>query len=169
MAKRSLRTTKKLQKLQEKQLLLEERSKRFLQQLPIEEKVEEKPHKLDNDDEELLMELIHVDSMLRQQSYISETQFATDANHLLQVIKSQHIGLETLLARQGVDIVSTPSGSDFNADFMEADPRVIDTADEQQHGMVARSVTPLFLRKGSDPIEQRVLQYERVILYNFKN
>lgn len=172
MAKNSIRKQRKILKLEERRLKLQERKSPIAPTTPtapiapiaslFQEPLSPPQHP---DHEDILEKLIDVDSMLRTQSSIALSQFADDNNHLQRVIQTQHLGLEGLLKQMGVEIVESAGGTIFNPEFMQADPKLVDTDDEKLHGRVARSVTPLFLRKGDGPAEDRVIRYERVMLY----
>ena len=136
---------------------------RFFDPVPVSDV--EQPQVESLKQEDLIDELIHIDTMLYMQSSIASMNYTNDPAHLLEMIASQHLGLDNILKRLGVEIHHSQVGDEFNSELMQAESDFISTDDEHLHGCIAKSVTPLFLRIGNESKEKRVLQYERVMLY----
>jgi len=115
----------------------------------------------------VMSEMISVDAMLCQSAAIAESKFKDNPEKLMEIIKTHHVALETLLQKMGIIIVRSLPGSEFDSDNMTALSQVVDTNISELHGMVASSVSPRFLIKdGAD--SEKLLQQERVILYCYK-
>lgn len=143
------------------------RVQRFFEPKPVPDVDQPEAEPLEQED--LIGELIHIDSMLYMQSSIASMNYTNDPEHLLEMIASQHLGLDEILKRLGVEIQCSQVGDEFNPELMQAESNCIGTDDEHLHGCVAKSVTPLFLRMGNESKEKRVVQYERVMLYAKNN
>ena len=48
---------------------------------------------------QLIKSLIHVESMLCQSACVAEDRYPNDAEHLMKIIKNQHVGVESVLKR----------------------------------------------------------------------
>lgn len=110
---------------------------------------------------QLIQSLIHVESMLCQSACMAEDNYINDAEHLIKIIKNQHLGVESVLERLGVESKRSQVGDDFSPEYMEASENHIITNDKAMDGKVAISEVPGFCQ------EDKVLAFERVRLYNY--
>lgn len=116
----------------------------------------------------IMSELISVDTMLCQSASIAENKFKDNPEKLMDIIKTHHVGMETLLGKMGVEINRSTQGIEFDSEIMSALPQVVNTDNPEMHGMVAASVSPRFVMKNSDGEPERLLQRESVILFCYK-
>lgn len=168
MSKPSIRRAKKLLQLEERRtqlekqrLDIEERRKRLEAETTL-QPVTEAPL-MAND--ELVDTLIQIDAMLHQSQDAAQHRWTDNAPHLLEIINSQHLAIETLLRRLGLEVSVTKPGAEFDPELMQAHPQTLPTDDEELHGCVAASVIPLIALQGDAPLAQRILKYELVRLY----
>lgn len=110
----------------------------------------------------LIISLIHVESMLCQSACVAEDKYSDDAEHLIKIIKSQHLGVESVLRRMGVECKRSQDGDDFSPEYMQASENYVLTNDKTKDEKVALSETPSFWKEG------KVLTFERVRLYNYQ-
>lgn len=168
MSKHSIRCLKKVLHLEERRTQIKK------QRLDIEERLkcletEKFQHSIAEaplmDNAELVDSLIQIDVMLHQSQDAARISWADNAPHLLEIINSQHLALETLLRRLGLEISTSKKGAEFEPELMQAYPVTLPTDDNVLHGCVAESVTPLIAMRGDTPLDQRILKYELVRLF----
>lgn len=116
----------------------------------------------------VMSELISVDTMLCQSASIAESKFKDNPEKLMDIIKTHHVGMETLLSKMGVEINRSTLGVEFDSEIMSALPQVVNTDNPELNGMVAASVSPRFVMKRDDGESNRLLQRENVILFCYK-
>lgn len=152
MAKKSISRLKKLLRLQETQQQFQSISSKENNCINL---------------QDLIVDLVSVDTMLCKSSSIANQQFQTDAKKLLEIIKNHHVGLEVSLEKLGVKVYRSKSGDEFDPEIMQAHSTLINTANPNLHGKVAMSVSPRFVHKQSTEHKETLLQIECVMLYKF--
>lgn len=110
----------------------------------------------------LIKSLIHVESMLCQSACVAEDKYPNDAEHLMKIIKNQHLGVESVLKRMGVECKRSQDGDEFYPEYMQASESYVLTDDKTKDEKVAISEAPGFWKEG------KVLTFERVRLYNYQ-
>ena len=111
---------------------------------------------------QLIKSLIHVEYMLCQSACVAEDRYPNDAEHLMKIIKNQHVGLESVLKRMGVECKRSQDGDEFSPEYMEASENYVLTNDKTKDEKVAVSEAPGFWK------EDKVLTFEKVRLYNYQ-
>ena len=111
---------------------------------------------------QLIKSLIHVESMLCQSACVAEDRYPNDAEHLMKIIKNQHVGIESVLKRMGVECKRSQEGDDFFPEHMEASENYVLTNDKTKDEKVAVSEAPGFWK------DDKVLTFEKVRLYNYQ-
>ena len=111
---------------------------------------------------QLIKSLIHVESMLCQSACVAEDRYPNDAEHLMKIIKNQHVGLESVLKRMGVECKRSQDGDEFSPEYMEASENYVLTNDKTKDEKVAVSESPGFWK------DDKVLTFEKVRLYNYQ-
>ena len=111
---------------------------------------------------QLIKSLIHVDSMLCQSACVAEDRYPNDAEHLMKIIKNQHVGIESVLKRMGVECKRSQEGDEFSPEYMEASENYVLTNDKTKDEKVAVSEAPGFWK------DDKVLTFEKVRLYNYQ-
>lgn len=111
---------------------------------------------------QLIKSLIHVESMLCQSACVAEDRHPNDAEHLLKIIKNQHVGVESVLKRMGVECKRSQDGDEFSPEYMEASEKYVLTNDKTKDEKVAVSEAPGFWK------DDKVLTFEKVRLYNYQ-
>lgn len=111
---------------------------------------------------QLIESLIHVESMLCQSACVAEDKYSNDAEHLMKIIKNQHVGVESVLKRMGVECKRSQEGDEFSPQYMEASENYVLTNDKTKDEKVAVSEAPGFWK------DDKVLTFERVRLYNYQ-
>jgi molecular chaperone GrpE (heat shock protein) len=114
------------------------------------------------DMDQLIKSLIYVESMLCQSACIAEDKYSNDAEHLIKIIKNQHLGIESVLERIGVECKRSQVGAKFSPEVMEASENYIITNDKTMDGKVATCEIPGFC------LGDKILAFERVKLYYYK-
>lgn len=152
MAKKSNRRLKKLLCLQEKQ--------QHLQCLTLQDN---NCIKL----QDLIIDLVFVDTMLCKSSSIASQQFQSDSKKLLEIIQNHHVGLEVSLAKLGVKVFRSKLGDDFDPEIMQAHSMLVGTDNPNLHGKVALSVSPRFVHMQSMDPKETLLQIECVMLFKY--
>lgn len=114
------------------------------------------------DMDQLIKSLIYVESMLCQSACIAEDKYSNDAEHLIKIIKNQHLGIESVLERIGVECKRSQVGAKFSPEIMEASENYIITNDKTMDGKVATCEIPGFC------LGDKILAFERVKLYYYK-
>lgn len=112
--------------------------------------------------DQLIKSLIHVESILCQSACVAEDKYSNDAEHLIKIIKNQHVGIESVLKRMGVECKRSQSGDEFFPEYMEASENYVLTNDKTMDEKVAVSEAPGFWK------EDIVLTFEKVRLYNYQ-
>lgn len=112
--------------------------------------------------DQLIKSLIYVESMLCQSACIAEDKYSNDAEHLIKIIKNQHLGIESVLERIGVECKRSQVGAKFSPEVMEASENYIITNDKTMDGKVATCEIPGFC------LGDKILAFERVKLYYYK-
>ena len=152
MAKKSIRQLKKLLRLQEKQLQLQSLTSQDNKCINI---------------QDLIVDLVSVDTMLCKSSVIASQQYKEDSKKLLEIIKNHHVGLEVSLTKLGINIYRSKPGVDFDPEIMQAHSALICTDNPKLHGKVAISVSPRFVLAQTAESKETLLQIECVMLYKF--
>lgn len=111
---------------------------------------------------QLIESLIHVESMLCQSACVAEDKYSNDAEHLMKIIKNQHVGVESVLKRMGVECKRSQEGDEFSPQCMEVSENYVLTNDKTKDEKVAVSEAPGFWK------DDKVLTFERVRLYNYQ-
>lgn len=111
---------------------------------------------------QLIKSLIHVESMLCQSACVAEDRYPNDAEHLMKIIKNQHVGVESVLKRMGVECKRSEDGDEFSPEYMEASENYVLTNDKTKDEKVAVSEAPGFWK------DDKVLTFEKVRLYNYQ-
>lgn len=111
---------------------------------------------------QLIKSLIHVESMLCQSACVAEDRYPNDAEHLMKIIKNQHVGVESVLKRMGVECKRSEDGDEFSPEYMEASENYVLTNDKTKDEKVAVSEAPGFWK------DDKVLTFEKVKLYNYQ-
>lgn len=111
---------------------------------------------------QLIDSLIHVESMLCQSASVAEDRYPNDAEHLMKIIRNQHVGIESVLKRMGVKCKRSQDGDDFSPEYMVASENYVLTNDKTKDEKVAVSETPGFWK------DDKVLTFEKVRLYNYQ-
>lgn len=112
--------------------------------------------------DQLIKTLIHVEAMLCQSACVAEDKYSNDAEHLMKIIKNQHVGLESVLKRMGVECKRSQDGDEFSPEYMEASENYVLTNDKTKDEKVAVSESPGFWK------DDKVLTFEKVRLYNYQ-
>ena len=110
---------------------------------------------------QLIQSLIHVESMLCQSACMAEDKYSNNAEHLMKIIKNQHLGVESVLKRMGVTCKRSQVGEDFSPEYMEASENYVKTNDKTLNEKVAISETPGFWQG------DKIIAFEKVRLYNY--
>ena len=110
---------------------------------------------------QLIQSLIHVESMLCQSACMAEDKYSNNAEHLMKIIRNQHLGVETVLKRMGVECKRSHIGDDFTPEYMEASENYVETNDKTLNEKVAISETPSFWQG------DKIIAFEKVRLYNY--
>ena len=110
---------------------------------------------------QLIQSLIHVESMLCQSACMAEDKYSNNAEHLMKIIRNQHLGVETVLKRMGIECKRSHIGDDFSPEYMEASENYVETNDKTLNEKVAISETPGFWQ--GDKIKEK----KKVRLYNY--
>ena len=152
MAKKSIRHLKKLLRLQEKQLQLQSLTSQDNKCINI---------------QDLIVDLVSVDTMLCKSSVIASQQYKEDSKKLLEIIKNHHVGLEVSLAKLGVKVFRSKLGDDFDPEIMQAHSMLAGTENPNLHGKVAMSVSPRFVHLQSTESKESLLQMECVMLFKY--
>ena len=108
-------------------------------------------------------ELVRIDSMLCQSATIARLRYSEDPEHLMKIICSSHVAIESLMKKYGVECRRSEPGAEFDPETMVADDRCISTDDEAMDGKVACSSVPAFYKDGM------MIEEETVLLYQFKD
>lgn len=116
---------------------------------------------IENQDQ-LIKSLIHVESMLCQSACVAEDRYPNDAEHLMKIIKNQHVGVESVLKRMGVECKRSQDGDEFSPEYMEASDNYVLTNDKAKDEKVAISEAPGFWK------DDKILTFEKVRLYNYQ-
>lgn len=111
---------------------------------------------------QLIKSLIHVESMLCQSACVAEDRYPNDAEHLMKIIRNQHVGVESVLKRMGVECKRSQDGDEFTPEYMEASENFVLTNDKTKDEKVAVSEAPGFWK------DDKVLTFEKVKLYNYQ-
>lgn len=111
---------------------------------------------------QLIKSLIHVESMLCQSACVAEDRYSNDAEHLMKIIRNQHVGVESVLKRMGVECKRSQDGDEFSPEYMEASEKFVLTNDKTKDEKVAVSEAPGFWK------DDKVLTFEKVRLYNYQ-
>lgn len=111
---------------------------------------------------QLIKSLIHVESMLCQSACVAEDKYPYDAEHLMKIIKNQHVGVESVLKRMGVECKRSQDWDEFSPEHMEASENYVLTNDKTKDEKVAVSEAPSFWKDG------KVLMLEKVRLYKYQ-
>ena len=152
MAKKSIRHLKKLLRLQEKQLQLQSLTSQDNKCINI---------------QDLIVDLVSVDTMLCKSSVIASQQYKEDSKKLLEIIKNHHVGLEVSLTKLGINIYRSKPGVDFDPEIMQAHSMLAGTENPNLHGKVAMSVSPRFVHLQSTEPKESLLQMECVMLFKY--
>lgn len=110
---------------------------------------------------QLIQSLIHVESMLCQSACMAEDKYSNNAEHLMKIIRNQHLGVETVLKRMGIECKRSRIGDDFSPEYMEASENYVETNDKTLNEKVAISETPGFWQG------DKIIAFEKVRLYNY--
>ena len=110
---------------------------------------------------QLIQSLIHVESMLCQSACMAEDKYSNNAEHLMKIIRNQHLGVETVLKRMGIECKRSRIGDDFSPEYMEASENYVETNDKTLNEKVAISETPGFWQG------DKIIAFEKVKLYNY--
>ena len=110
---------------------------------------------------QLIQSLIHVESMLCQSACMAEDKYSNNAEHLMKIIRNQHLGVETVLKRMGIECKRSRIGDDFSPEYMEASENHVETNDKTLNEKVAISETPSFWQGDN------IIAFEKVRLYNY--
>lgn len=110
---------------------------------------------------QLIQSLIHVESMLCQSACMAEDKYSNNAEHLMKIIRNQHLGVETVLKRMGIECKRSYIGDDFSPEYMEASENYVETNDKTLNEKVAISETPGFWQG------DKIIAFEKVRLYNY--
>ena len=110
---------------------------------------------------QLIQSLIHVESMLCQSACMAEDKYSNNAEHLMKIIRNQHLGVETVLKRMGIECKRSRIGDDFSPEYMEASENYVETNDKTLNEKVAISETPSFWQGDN------IIAFEKVRLYNY--
>ena len=110
---------------------------------------------------QLIQWLIHVESMLCQSACMAEDKYSNNAEHLMKIIRNQHLGVETVLKRMGIECKRSRIGDDFSPEYMEASENYVETNDKTLNEKVAISETPGFWQG------DKIIAFEKVRLYNY--
>ena len=110
---------------------------------------------------QLIQSLIHVESMLCQSACMAEDKYSNNAEHLMKIIRNQHLGVETVLKRMGIECKRSHIGDDFSPEYMEASENYVETNDKTLNEKVAISETPGFWQG------DKIIAFEKVRLYNY--
>lgn len=110
---------------------------------------------------QLIQSLIHVESMLCQSVCMAEDKYSNNAEHLMKIIRNQHLGVETVLKRMGIECKRSHIGDDFSPEYMEASENYVETNDKTLNEKVAISETPGFWQG------DKIIAFEKVRLYNY--
>ena len=110
---------------------------------------------------QLIQSLIHVESMLCQSACMAEDKYSNNAEHLMKIIKNQHLGVESVLKRMGVTCKRSQVGEDFSPEYMEASENYVETNDKTLNEKVAISETPGFWQG------DKIIAFEKARLYNY--
>ena len=110
---------------------------------------------------QLIQSLIHVESMLCQSACMAEDKYSNNAEHLMKIIRNQHLGVETILKRMGIECKRSRIGDDFSPEYMEASENYVETNDKTLNEKVAISETPGFWQG------DKIIAFEKVRLYNY--
>ena len=111
---------------------------------------------------QLIKSLIHVEVMLCQSACVAEDRYSNDAEHLMKIIRNQHVGVESVLKRMGVECKRSQDGDEFTPEYMEASENFVLTNDKTKDEKVAVSEAPGFWK------DDKVLTFEKVKLYNYQ-
>ena len=111
---------------------------------------------------QLIKSLIHVEVMLCQSACVAEDRYSNDAEHLMKIIRNQHVGVESVLKRMGVECKRSQDGDEFTPEYMEASENFVLTNDTTKDEKVAVSEAPGFWK------DDKVLTFEKVKLYNYQ-
>ena len=110
---------------------------------------------------QLIQSLIHVESMLCQSACMAEDKYSNNAEHLMKIIRNQHLGVETVLKRMGIECKRSHIGDVFSPEYMEASENYVETNDKTLNEKVAISETPGFWQG------DKIIAFEKVRLYNY--
>lgn len=110
---------------------------------------------------QLIQSLIHVESMLCQSACMAEDKYSNNAEHLMKIIRNQHLGVETVLKRMGIECKRSRIGDDFSPEYMEVSENYVETNDKTLNEKVAMSETPGFWQG------DKIIAFEKVRLYNY--
>ena len=110
---------------------------------------------------QLIQSLIHVESMLCQSACMAEDKYSNNAEHLMKIIRNQHLGVETVLKRMGIECKRSRIGDDFSPEYMEVSENYVETNDKTLNEKVAISETPGFWQG------DKIIAFEKVRLYNY--
>lgn len=113
--------------------------------------------------DQLIKSLIHVESMLCQSACVAEDKYVKDAEHLMKIIKNQHVGVESVLKRMGVECKRSQVGDVFSPDIMEASEIFVLTDDKTMDEKVAVSEVPGFW------LGDKIIVFEKVRLYYYQS
>lgn len=111
---------------------------------------------------QLIKSLIHVESMLYQSACTAEDKYSNNAEHLMKIIKNQHLGVESVLKRMGVECKRSHIGDDFSPENMEASENYVLTNDKTLNEKVAISEIPGFWQG------DKIIEFEKVRLYKYQ-
>lgn len=111
---------------------------------------------------QLIKSLIHAESMLCQSACVAEDRYPNDAEHLMKIIRNQHVGVESVLKRMGVECKRSQDGDEFSPEYMEASENFVLTNDKTKDEKVAVSEAPGFWK------DDKVLTFEKVRLYYYQ-
>ena len=79
----------------------------------------------------------------------------------MKIIRNQHLGVETVLKRMGIECKRSRIGDDFSPEYMEASENYVETNDKTLNEKVAISETPGFWQG------DKIIVFEKVRLYNY--
>lgn len=111
---------------------------------------------------QLIKSLIHIESMLCQSACTAEDKYSDNAEHLMKIIKNQHLGVESVLKRMGIDCKRSHIGDDFSPEYMEASENYVATSEKTMNEKVAISETPSFWQG------EKIIAFEKVRLYSYQ-
>lgn len=140
--------------------------KRYKDKEPVERRIGEKALSSGIVSEDLISDLISVDSMLCESASIADTRLRDKPEKLLEIISTHHIGLENLMQKLKLETRRSLPGTEFDPEYMTAHQNLVDTDDPKLHGTVARTVTPGYYTH--DDYGEKLRKNECVMLYRLK-